>query len=201
MGNQKLRIAFISSKRNIMKIFEVQDKELGTIFLADCFPQTLKSDKLEYFVYGHGYKKTKKFKVLEGDMPETYQELSWLDIAVIHEKFGIEVANEYAKRKVAGIISRQTANGYASIYQKIKHLIADGFDHSFFELLKCDYFMACFGMYQLDIIALDEKLSKIDPTYDCQNATYGDIKDCSMKQYIEIKYGKLCADVVDAALS
>jgi hypothetical protein len=37
-------------------------RQVGKRYLPDCYPYELKGDTLEYFIYGEGWKKTKKFK-------------------------------------------------------------------------------------------------------------------------------------------
>lgn len=179
-----------------MRAFKVKD-----VFYLDKFPQSVKNGTLEYCVQGQGYKKTKKFEVIESSdfLERGDKEVTWLYVAKMFDKYGIEVAEEYADCLTAGIVARQFAYGYGTIYQKIKHLLPiDWNDVKFFELLRCDYMMACFGMYSLDIIGLDAELSNMDSEYNATEATYKGVK-VSMKEYVTQKYGKLYADIIEAA--
>jgi hypothetical protein len=42
----------------------------------------------------------------------------------------------------------------------------------------------------IDIIKLDDELSRRDPEYNSDECTYKDLKDVSPFMYIELKYGK-----------
>jgi len=94
----------------------------------------------------------------------------------------------------------KTAAGYHSIYQKIQDLIKDE-DAWFFDLLKCDYMLACFGLFSFDVVAFDNHLSKLDPEYDSINCTYKGLRDISTGEYILRKYGKRHFEMVQRLLS
>jgi hypothetical protein len=174
------------------------------MFLLNHYPSEIKNGKLEAFVRSaenhKGWQKIKKFSIVDGiTLPDVWdKEVTWLDVAKFYDAYGIEVANQYAERKTAGIVSRQTARGFGLIYKAIKHVITPDFDPKFFELLKCDYMLSCFGLYAFDIIALDTKLGQLDADYDGVNSTYKGMP-CSMKEYILQKYGQGCVDVIEAA--
>lgn len=163
------------------------------------FPQSIKGDKLEYFIRGEGYKKTKVFEILDVELPETH-EPNWFEICEIMDEYGIHVAKEYAERKVAGIIAAQTVEGYYFIYQKIKDHLPEHFDYSFFDMMKCDYMLSCIGMYTLDIVGLDNRLAKIDPEYDNELCTYRKKCNVSMNKYVGLKYGEDYNKLIDLAL-
>lgn len=160
----------------------------------------IKNGKLEYFKRGEGWKKTSSYEILDIELPDRWTKMSWFQIAKICDKYGIEVANEYADCKVAGIISRQTAHGYTIIYQKIKNIIPDNFDESFFELLKCDYMLSCVGVFSLDITALDEKFAQLDSEYNPNQCTYKGKENVSLKDYVTEKYGKPYSDIIEACV-
>ena len=159
------------------------------------FPTSIKNGVCEYFTYGKGYKKTRKFQVLDIDMPDRWEKLSWLQLCRIHEKYGIGVSNEYAECKVAGMISRQTMNGKYTFYEKIKDIIPENFD-DFFELLPCEFGLSLFGMYLFDIVKFDRILSKMDPEYSDIDCTYKGEK-CSMKEYVGKKYGENYVNIIE----
>ena len=146
-------------------------------YLLNRYPNEIKNDTLKYF--HKGWKSTKTgFKIVEGvNMPDVWDEaVTWLDVAKFYDQYGLEVANQYAENKTAGIVSKQTAIGYGKIYSKIKHLVDDTFDAGFFELLRCDYMLSCFGVYLFDIVALDaafEKLETLIPDYRFKDGSHG----------------------------
>lgn len=137
-----------------------------------------KKETFEYFKYGSGWKKTKKYQVIDGvELPERWDKnLTWFDVAKLYDQYGINVANVYAECMTAGIVSKQTAIGYGKIYAKIKHLITDDFSPKFFELMRCDYTLACFGIYALDIIGMDasfEKMETLTPDWLYNDKSHG----------------------------
>jgi len=181
-----------------MRLLKVKD-----IYLPDCYPSEAKGDTVDYFIYGQGWKKKKKFKVVEGvDLPERHEILSWFDIAILYDKYGIEVANQYAERKTAGIVSRQMARSYGYIYGAIKDILPDNFDKRFFDCLCCMWEAACFGLFIFDISATDDKLGDIDKKYKPLTCTYTtmkgeDMKEVSMKKYVDLKYGQDYSAIID----
>lgn len=168
-------------------------------YLPHCWPCEIKPNgKLEYFIMGKGWQKTKSFKIVEGvDLPDNRSELSWLEIAVLFDKYGLEVANVYAERKTAGIVSRQTAIGYGKIYAAIKDIVnVDEVDNNFFECLSFDYMSSCFGLFIFDIVATDKKLASKDKDYDHVNATYKGER-ISMRDYVRLKYSRKAVELID----
>jgi hypothetical protein len=179
-----------------MKIVQVnKTKEIFPLM----FPQEIKGDKLEYFQKGEGYKKTKSFTILPEELPERWTELSWLEVAKIGDKYGLEVADCYASCKTAGIVSKQTANGYIITYQTIKDLIPENFDSAFFECLVADYMCACFGLYLFDIIGTEKELAAINPEYDAINATYKG-ENVSMKEFVLQRYGADYVKIIESLI-
>lgn len=170
----------------------------GTKFRLDRFPQEIKNGTLTYFEHGKGYKKTAHFTILEAELPDVWDR-SWLEICKITEKYGMEVGVEYADTKVAGIIAMQMLKGYFSLYEKIKDILPENFD-SFFEILRFDYMLSCFGLYLFDIVALDKKLGEVDPEYLDEEATYRGEK-CSMSEYVCKKYGEDYNKVIERLLT
>jgi len=53
---------------------------------------------------------------------------------------------------------------------------------------------------EIDIIKLDEFLSHNDPEYDNETCTYKG-KDCSMTEYITLKFGKEANDYIDTLIN
>ena len=53
----------------------------------------LKNDKYEYFKRGEGWKKTKKFEIIDAEIPESIDNL--YDIYKTAEKYGKEVCMKY----------------------------------------------------------------------------------------------------------
>ena len=182
-----------------MELFEIKTKT-GMIYKMNRFPQEVKNDTLQYFVYGEGYKKTKRFNRIVANIPELNEELSWLEICKIHEVYGIDVSNEYAEQKTAGFISKRTVLSKYWMYSKIKDIL-NTIENSewFFNLLSCDHTLSMFGIYSFDIIELDKVLNRLDSEYDNINCLYKG-KNVSMSEYIDLKYGKQYTEMIDRLL-
>lgn len=165
------------------------------------FPYSMENDTtFMYFINGEGYKKTKSFQVIDADLPDFWDELSWLHIVRIYDEYGEYVAHSYANNKTAGIVSLQTLRGFYALYKKAQSVIDDSFSPIFFDMCKCDYMLSCFGVFCLDIIKLDERLSSFDGDYDCVNCTYKGVKT-SMSEYIENIYGEKYKKAIDLMLT
>ena len=176
----------------------VKKNEFVNVFVYESdFKKAEQTGSLAYWIRGIGHKKTKKFERIEA-APErnTGYKMSWLQIAKYTEQYGLNIGEGYGECKTAGIVARQTAAGYTAIYKKVKHLLQNG-DDEFFALLRCDYMMSCFGMYELDIIRLDETFQELDPEYNHVACLYKD-EPCSMSNYVLLKYGQRMVDIVDA---
>lgn len=185
-----------------MQLLKVKD-----LYLPHCYPFEIKKNRqLEYFIYGQGWKKTKTYKIVEGvELPEKWAELHPLDIAILFDKYGIEVANIYAERKTAGIDSRQYAKSYGYIYRNIKDILPEDFDRDFFTCLKVMWEPACFGLFVFDICETDNAFGEIDKKYRPMEISYinqkgEDMKSVSMHQYVEMKYGEPYVKIIEALI-
>lgn len=174
-------------------------------YRLNCYPVRQKANgQIEYFLSGTGWKKTKNFKEIDGEFPEL-EDIPWLTIAELTDRFGLNVGESYANCKVAGIIARDFARAKCGLYQRCKNLLPqkgtieyEKFE-ALFEFIPHDYLLGCFGISSLDVIKLDEKFAKIDPEYNAELSTYKD-KPCSMRNYISIKYGEQITSIIEAML-
>lgn len=71
--------------------------------------------------------------------------------------------------------------------------------HQFMKVLGFKPPTDTFGL--LDIVKLDDELSKRDPDYDNINCTYQERIRISMRSYLEIKYGKNAVILLEALLN
>lgn len=181
-----------------MKLIKTKDLYLPLNWPVEIKPNGV----LSYFIYGKGYQKAKKFEIVEGiELPERWDNISWLDIAKMYDQYGIEVANVYAECKTAGIISRQFARGYGLTYSIIKDILPQNFDPAFFECLKADYMLSCFGMYLFSITDTDEAFAKIDKEYNPEHCAYKGKFNVSMHKYVELKYGPEYCKIIDRLIA
>ncbi len=84
-------------------------------------------------------------------------------------------------------------------FQKAKHLLCRETDAAF-ELIKTEGILSWLGMYQIDIIGMDDEFGKRDPEYQPELALYQG-KTCSMDGYIEQKFGKRYVQIINAMMN
>lgn len=182
-----------------MQVIRVRRRQ-ENVFVPHCFPSKITNNgkTLKYWIRGEGHKKTNSFDILPEELPDRWG-LSWLDIMYIHEKYGINVSEVYAGCKVAGIVARQNVYSRYALFQKARHLLNLETDREFFELIKTEYLSSCFGLYMIDIVATDKELSKTDPEYDSENATYRG-ETCPQEEYVRRKFGERYVAIVNAMI-
>ena len=169
------------------------------LYVPNCYPFEISKDgkKVKGFIRGEGWKNFVVKKVEGVELSDDTWDMDWMYVAKLYTLYGIEVANVYASKMTAGIVSRQTAIGYGKVYEKLKELDIDSWmDKDFFKLLKCNYLMSCFGGFMFDIIRFDENLSVLDSDYDCNKCTYKG-KNISTSDYVKLKFGEQYVKVID----
>lgn len=174
-----------------MKVVQIKKGGLYLPFDGSSRNEIDKNGLFNYFIRGKGWKKTKAFTVIEDAflLEHTDNGINELYIAMVFDKYGIEVAEFYANSITASIVARQKAYGCGVMYQKIKDILPNDFNNSFFKLLKCNYWLSCFGSYVLDIVQLDNYFNKTDDDYDSVKCTYKGKENVSMSEYVALKYG------------
>jgi len=174
-------------------------KDGQKINFLDKFPQEIKNGQFTYFIYGQGYKKTKKFEVSDVELPEV-NAISWYEICKIHDQYGYNIALEYANHKTAGIVAGNYLTAYYQLYKRAESILTELPDAiPFFESLPVDYWLSMVGYGSIDIIKYDRQLSIADPLYNDDQCTYNG-QECSLNQYIAIKYSQLHADAISLML-
>jgi len=150
-----------------------------------------KSDKIEYFIYGKGWKKTKDYEKKEIEIAETDID-NLLAIHKFAKKYGKMAALELTTNHP--LCWRQTAvtvaaNAEIKFLEKLTRLN---------QILKNDnpirfisWIPAQFGLVMFDIVAVEEYLASLDPSYDKENS--------SLKEYLKIKYPE-AAKIVESLL-
>lgn len=183
-----------------MQVIRIRRRK-GDVYVPHYFPSEITNNgkTLKYWIRGEGHKKTNSFEILPEELPDRWG-LPWLDIMYIHEKYGITVSEVYAECKVAGIVAQQNLYSRYALFQKVKHLLDPETDREFFELVKTEYLMSCFGLYMIDIVGTDKNFSAADPEYDCENATYRG-EPCSQKEYVRRKFGERSVHIINAMIS
>jgi hypothetical protein len=159
------------------------------------YPHEIKNNNFEYFITGEGYKKTKKFKLSNVDLPDL-KKISWYEICRIYDKYGYYVAVEYANFKTCEAISGRYTNAYYQMYKRSESILTQLPDAiPFFESLPIDYWLSFLGHGSIDIIKYDNQLTIDDPQYNNNECTYNG-QECSLNQYVAIKYSSLHAEAI-----
>ena len=185
----------MSEEKKKMQVVKVKDQYF-LLHPNDEVPEI----NFKYFIRGKGWKKTKKFKVIETDLPQLWDEnTTWFKVAKIGDEWGIEVAESYAECKTAGIVARQTAMGKMEMYNRIKDHLPENFNPDFFELLRCNYKSACFGLYTFDIVSFDGILEETVKDYNVREATYKG-KPASCRDVVRGEYGQEYVDLINLLL-
>lgn len=184
-----------------MEIFKIKTPD-GFEYRMNHFPQSVKNGKLEYWTQGEGYKKTKRFEIIEVNLPDRRDFVSWLQICKICLDFGIEVANEYAEQKTAGIVSRLFTRSRLGLYGKAKYYLEkiEDADLFFENFIRPDYWLSLGGIWSLDVFYLDSMLAKYDSNYDKDNALYCG-NPCSMKEYMLKKFSENHVKVIELMIA
>ena len=180
-----------------MKLFKLKD---GT-FIPDDYLTTIDANgRLNYYTQLTGRKKTEAYTCLEAELPERFQDLSWLEIVKINLEWGEEVANLYAGWKTAGVVYRTYLRAKTALYVSAKTEIDKLEDpEDFFENMAIfDYYMALCGVYTLDTVRIDDMLGRSDADYNPTQCTYKDRTGVSMSYYIELVFGVDVKNAVEA---
>jgi hypothetical protein len=158
---------------------------------------------IEYFLLNEGTKKTKRFEIVEADIPELYANISWYDIIKIYIDYGYYIAIKYANNKVAGVVASSFLNSYTGMYLKAKDAIKDISEEDlrfwFDNLIVPDYFLSLIGYPSIDLFALDKNLERYDLDYDSNKALYKN-KPISQKSYITLKYGSMYQKMIESMI-
>lgn len=185
-----------------MKLVKIKSRGL---VLPLTFPQAIHKEKLEYFIYGEGYKRTRNFEILPDEIPCKWDIGNFLNVARYGDKYGLEVATYLADALTAGIVAKQTARGAIRKWRAIKEIDPEFNDPVFFDALKMEYTLSCFGVDFLDINGTDKALAELDPDYNPENCTWlknGKIRrPVSMRQYITMKYGPLYSQIIESLIN
>jgi hypothetical protein len=185
-----------------MKLVKIEGKKETLYLSADDYMDNLKEKQksIEYFIYGEGWRVTKNFKII--DVPDLHKgdkDLSWLEICLIVEKWGLLVGEYYSKYKVVGYRAARTIEGYYVFYERCKHLlnIQNQKDVEFFNLLKLDLSLYVFGIFTIDIWELDKKCGELDKDYNPILCTYKGKENFSLKDYIQFKFGEKYVEIIE----
>ena len=169
-----------------MELYRITTKE-GLIHVRkDWSTEIDKQGRLKYFVYGQGYKKTKRFELINVDLEPKKDTLY---IGEVAWNYGNDVAS-YLCEHAFGCCTISARN-WTPYFKHVYKVASDNFTPEGMNAISRDVvnnFRHFLGL--LDIEFLDDSLSRLDPEYDSVNCTYKGKERVSMADYIREKYGE-----------
>lgn len=121
----------------------------------------IKSDRLEYFQEGQGWKRTKVFE----SVAEIEYAKTWRQVVEINKLYGLTVALASAEYMTAGVVKWAYTMAYIDIARKLTEAgySMDVFDKCI-SICRVDYWLALCGVGSFDVIKLDERIRTPDGT-------------------------------------
>lgn len=184
-----------------VELYEAKIKgEEKLLVFPNAYPQELTraGTAKQIFVKGKGWTKPTRIRFLGVKIPNKWEKTTtWFNVGKLTHEYGRFVGEYLADGKTAGIVARQTAEGYALTYSIIKDLIPENFDKRFFECLKNNYMAACIGIYMFDICNTDKTLELLVPEYNSSATTYKGKPNVSMQMFVEEHFGEPYVRIIE----
>jgi len=178
-----------------MEIYRIKTKN-GIVYVRkDWSTEISKSGYLKYFVYGQGYKGTKRFELIDVDLQPKKDALY---IGEVASTYGDDIAS-YLCEHAFGCCTISARN-WTPFFRYVNKIAKENFNEEEFDKISRDVvnnFRGFFGC--LDTPFLDEALSRLDSDYNCNECTYKG-KNVSMAEYIQEKYGETTVKLIEMLL-
>lgn len=168
-----------------MEIYSIKTKDGIIHVIKDWSTEICKSGQLKYFKYGQGYKKTKRFELIDVDLQPKKDALY---IGEVASTYGDDVASHLCEQAFG--CCTISAQNWTPFFKHVYKIAKKNFTENEFNNISRDVvnnFRHFIGL--LDVVFLDEALSNLDPDYDCNQCTYKG-KNVSMSEYVQEKYGE-----------
>jgi hypothetical protein len=178
-------LATSNNSDSTMEIYRIKTKDGFIHVRKDWSTEIKKNGQLEYFVYGKGYKRTKRFELIDVDLQSKKDALY---IGEIASNYGDDIAS-YLCEHAFGCCTISARN-WTPFFRYVYKIAKENFNEDDFDNISRDVvnnFRGFFGI--LDTPFLDEALSKLDSDYDCNECSYKG-KNVSMAEYVQEKYGE-----------
>lgn len=168
-----------------MEIYRIKTKN-GIIHVRkDWSTEVSESGYLKYFICGQGYKRAKRFEVIDVDLQPKQDALYLGEVALM---YGDDVAS-YLCEQAFGCCTL-SARSWTLFFRYVYKIAKENFTENEINNISRDVvnnFRGFIGL--LDVTFLDEALSRLDSDYDCNECTYKG-KNVSMAEYVQEKYGE-----------
>ena len=188
-------LATSNNSDSTMEIYRIKTKD-GFIHVRKNWSTTVsESGYLEYFIYGQGYKRTKRFELIDVDLQPKQDALY---IGEVAWNYGNDIAS-YLCEHAFGCCTFSAQN-WTPYFKHVYKVASNYFTKEVLDSISRDVvnnIRHTFGM--LDVIFLDEALSRMDSDYDCNECTYKG-KNVSMAEYVQEKYGEPTMQLINLLL-
>lgn len=175
-----------------MELYKIRNGE--TYIPKNEWSNTIKNGKLKYFVKGEGYKTTKKFEVIDVDVEPKKDALY---IGKVAKEYGHAVATPLCEEAFG--CCRDSAEKWVVTFQSAyETAVENNIDPSQVAVEVANNFRGFFGM--LDVTFLESKLAGLDNEFEPSRCRYKGKENVSTKEYIEMKYGKPTALLIEKLL-
>lgn len=155
---------------------------------------TIKNGKLKYFVKGLGYRTTKQFEVINVDIEPKKDALY---IGKVAKEYGHAVATPLCE-EAFGCCQMSAENWVVTFQYAYETAIENNIDPSQVAVEVVNNFRGFFGC--LDVIFLESRLAGLDNEFEPSKCRYKGKENVSTKEYIEMKYGKPTALLIEKML-
>ena len=192
-GNRIL--ATSNNSDSTMEIYRIKTKD-GFIHVRKDWSTTVsESGYLKYFIYGQGYKRTKRFELIDVDLQPKQDALY---IGEVASTYGDDIAS-YLCEHAFGCCT-YSAQNWTPYFKHVYKIAKENFTEDEFNGISkevANNFRHFIGL--LDVVFLDEALSNLDTDYDCNQCTYKG-KNVSMAEYVQEKYGETTVKLIELLL-
>lgn len=179
-----------------MEIYRIKTNN-GTVHVKkDWTTEIDKQGRLKYFLYGQGYKKTRRYELINVDLEPKKDALY---IGEVAWNYGDGIASDLCEDAFG--CCTISARNWTPYFKHVYKVASDNFTKEIVDSLPMEIvnnLRHFIGL--LDVTFLDDALSRIDSEYDNVNCTYKG-KEISMKEYIKEKYGEAAMRLVSLLLN
>jgi len=173
-----------------------ETKNIEFLYIPIDWYEQDKSDPpiLEYFIRGEGHKKTKSFKRIKIEIPETKDNVR--DISYFYNLYGKQICLEYLITNNCESWKDHMLNKAIFLSKKLGEDLFSKCPDKLLNIIDFDWRLACFGIWCFDIVETDKKLKQIIPEYDFEKCEYNE-KQTSMREMIQRVFGEIGVEVIE----
>lgn len=175
-----------------MELYKIENGK--TYIPKNEWSNEIKNGKLKYFVKGEGYKTTKRFEVIDVDVEPKKDALY---IGKVAKEYSHAVATPLCEEAFG--CCRDSAEKWVVTFQyAYETAIKNNIDPSQVAVEVANNFRGFFGL--LDVTFLESRLAGLDNEFEPSMCRWRGKENVSTKEYIEMKYGKPTALLIEKML-